>query len=615
MMKNFKKSANPVKAGINSTERSGKWVSLVRLIKFTGPYKWTIVLLICLGFLNVGFGVLKPLPVKFIIDNVLLSHPLPLSMQNFFSGIGDIPGRIELLILLVLISVFLVIGGSVLSFISSQLTTRVCQRMVQDLSVQVFDKMQRLSLAFYSKNRIGQLMQRLSGDTYAIYSIVGGILMPTLLAVTSLIAMFYIMAKIHLGLALLTISIVPAFAVLLLIFKKPITESAKRQYESSGKLWAFMQQSLSSMKIIQAYSRENYTNEIYRTHILESQDAAYNSTRISTIYNTLSGVLSGVATAIIVGVAAFKNLGGSLSIGELFVFIGYIGALFGPVNSIAATIQAALTVTVRGERVFEILDSKEIVKEKPHAIYMTNVRGDVEFRHVSFGYGHPKESKEILHDFNFHIPAGKTVAIIGSTGAGKTSLISLLLRFYDPWEGKIFLDGQNLKDLNLESLRNNISLVLQDALIFPISLKENIAFGDHTAAMEDIIQAAKMSQAHDFIMKLPEGYDTIVSEGGVSLSGGEKQRISLARAFLKKSPILILDEPTSALDVHTESEIFKALSDYAVNHTIFIISHRLSTIQHADIILAIKDGVIAEQGTHEDLMQEGNVYADLYNHK
>ncbi len=587
----------------------------MRLIRFTSPYRWTIVLLITLGFLNVGFGVLKPLPVKFIIDNVLLSHPLPESLQAFFTSFGSVPDKIGLLLVLVSVSVFLVIGGSTLSYLSSQMTTKVCQRMVQDLSVQVFDKMQRLSLAFYSKNRIGQLMQRLSGDTYAIYSIVGGILMPTLMSVTSLIAMFYIMSRIHMGLALMTISIVPVFAVLLMVFKKPITESAKRQYESSGRLWAFMQQSLSSMKIIQAYSREKYTNEIYKTHILESQDASFNSTRISTIYNTLSGVLSGVATAIIVGIAAYKNISGSISVGELFVFIGYIGALFGPVNSIAATVQSALTVTVRGERVFEILDSEEIVTEKTNATHLKTVRGDVEFQHVSFGYGHGQDAKKILNDFNFHIPPGKTVAIIGPTGAGKTSLISLLLRFYDPLEGKILLDGHDLKTLSLESIRKNISLVLQDALIFPISLKDNIAFGDQRASFDAIVAAAKMAQAHDFIMKLPQGYDTLVSEGGVSLSGGEKQRISLARAFLKQSPILILDEPTSALDVQTEGEIFKSLSAYSNNHTVFIISHRLSTIKHADIIIAIKDGKIVEEGTHDDLIKDGNVYADLYNYK
>lgn len=587
----------------------------MRLIRFTLPYKWTIFLLIGLGLLSVGFGVLRPLPVKFIIDNVLLNHPLPDDLQNFFRNFGSVPERMELLTILVFISIAIVIGSSVLNYLSSQYTIKVCQRLVHDLSTQVFDKVQRLSLAYYSKTRIGQLMQRLNGDTYAIYSLIGGIIMPTIMSVTSLGAMFYIMAKINLELALIAISAVPAFAVLLIIFRKPIIESAKKQYELSGKLWSFVQQSLSSMKIIQAYAREPYTNEIYRGHVYESQDAAYHSNRISTIYNTLGGVLSGVATAIVVGIAATKNIGGSISIGELFIFIGYIGALFGPVNSIASTVQTAITITVRGERVFEVLDSKEIVPEKPNAIVPGPIKGNIEFKNVSFGYGKKGEANEVLHDFNFYIPSGKTVAIVGPTGAGKTSLISLLLRFYDPWQGEIYLDGYRLRDLKLESLRNNISLVLQDALIFPMSLKDNIAFGDHRAGMEDIIKAAKMAQAHDFIMKLPEGYDTIASEGGVSLSGGEKQRISLARAFLRKAPVLILDEPTSAMDVQTETAIFKALAEYSAGKTVFVISHRLSAIRHADIIIAIKNGRIEEKGTHEALMKTENIYSELYNSK
>jgi ABC-type multidrug transport system fused ATPase/permease subunit len=568
-----------------------------------------------MGFINVGFNVLKPLPVKFIIDNVLLNHPLSPSLQTFFDNIGEVPDRMELLTILVVVSVIIVVSASTLSFLSTQVTTKVCQRLVNDLSVQVFDKMQRLSVAFYSKNRVGQLMQRLSGDTHAIYSLVGGILMPTVLSITSLVSMFYIMAKINLELAMIAISAVPAFGILLFLFKKPIIESAKRQYELSGKMWAFMQQSLSSMKIIQAYTRENYTNSIYYSHINDSHDASWRSTKISSIYNTLGGVLSGVTTAIVVGIAALKNIGGSISIGELFVFIGYIGALFGPVNSIASTIQTALTISVRGERVFEILDSEEIVKEKPNAITPAEIKGNVEFRNVSFGYGNKETDKVVLHDFNFHIPAGKTIAIIGPTGAGKTSLISLLLRFYDPWEGEILIDSYKLRDLKLESLRNNISLVLQDALIFPMTLRENIAFGDESATMEDIIKAAKIAQAHDFIMQLPDGYETVASEGGVSLSGGEKQRISLARAFLRKSPVLILDEPTSAMDVQTETAIFKGLAEYSKGRTVFIISHRLSAIRHADIIIAIRNGTIEEKGTHEALMQSDNIYSVLVNQK
>ena len=296
----------------------------------------------------------------------------------------------------------------------------------------------------------------------------------------------------------------------------------------------------------------------------------------------------------------------------MFLFISYIGALFGPVSSLASIVATSFTITARAKRIFEILDSQEIVYEKPDAVELTNVQGHVELSNVKFGYGKEDAVYSILNECSLEVNAGKIVAIVGPTGAGKTSLVSLLLRFYDPWKGEVLIDGKDIKDVTLKSLRNNITLVLQDSFIFPISIAENIAFGNPAATRDEIISAAKAAQAHDFISKLPEGYDTIPSEAGVSLSGGEKQRISIARAFLRDTPILIFDEPTSAMDVQTESNIFKALATYCAGRTVFIISHRLSTIRHADLIISIKDGKIIEKGTHEALLKEGKVYAELH---
>jgi ABC-type multidrug transport system fused ATPase/permease subunit len=333
------------------------------------------------------------------------------------------------------------------------------------------------------------------------------------------------------------------------------------------------------------------------------------------VYNELVSIVAGVATAVIVGIGAYKGMTGEITIGELFLFISYIGALFGPVSSLAGIIASSFTITARAKRVFEMIDSADVIQERPNAIELKHVTGHVELRNVSFGYGKKEEANCILNDFNLQVEAGKIVAIVGPTGAGKTSMISLLLRFYDPWAGEVLIDGKNVKDLTLQSLRNHISLVLQDSFIFPISLADNIAFGNPSATREEIIAAAKAAQAHDFIMRLPQGYDTVASEGGVSLSGGEKQRISLARAFLRNTPILILDEPTSAMDVQTEARIFNALASYSAGRTVFIISHRLSTISHADMIVAIKDGRIQEKGTHENLLQGNKVYAELYKYQ
>ncbi|WP_207495200.1 ABC transporter ATP-binding protein [Aridibaculum aurantiacum] len=588
---------------------------LLRLIRFTYNYKASILLLVILGFLSVGFSVLQPLPVKYIIDNVLSNHPLPENLRSLFLYFGEVPGDKQLLLILVIASVLMVIGTSVLSYISTAVTTKVCQRLVYDFSVALFDKMQKLSLSFFSKNNVGDLMARLSGDTYVIYSVVGGIMLPTILSVTSLVSMFYVMYTINSGLALLAISTVPLFAILLFVFNKPMTHTSTYQSVVSGHLWSFMQQSLSAVKVIQAYSRESFTREQFKKQSHQYNQASLANTRIGMVYNGLIGIVTGIATAIVIGIGGYKGLNGEITTGELFLFISYIGSLFGPVNSLASIIVSSFSITARAKRVFEILDSEEVVSEKSDAVELTSIEGHVELRNVSFGYGIKHDASAILNNFNLEVDAGKVVAIVGPTGAGKTSMISLLLRFYDPWEGDVFIDGKNLKDVTLSSLRRNITLVLQDAFIFPISVADNIAFGKPGAARDEIIAAAKAAQAHEFISRLPEGYDTVVSEGGLSLSGGEKQRLSLARAFLRDSPILILDEPTSAMDVQTEAKIFKALSTYSAGRTVFIISHRLSTVRHADMIISIKDGVIVEKGNHETLLQGGKVYAEFYKHQ
>lgn len=586
---------------------------LVRLFRYVSRYKSAVSLLIVLSFVGVAFEVMKPLPVKYIIDNVLSGHPLPDTLSSLFQSTTGIPGKMQLLGICMAIMIILIAGAAVISFILSQITTRICQHMVHDLSLDLFDRLQRLSLFFHSKNKVGELLQRLSGDVYVVYSLVGHIILPCVTSLASLIAMFYIMAGIDLLLACISISVVPALMLLVYFFNKPMTDATVQQYSLLGEFSSFIQQTLSSIKIIQAYSRENYTRKKFKNQSEEYGNAFIKSTKISVLYVMLTGVITGTAGAIVIGVGAYRNLQGQISIGDLFIFLGYIAALFGPVNSLSSTIAAAVTLSARTKRIFELMDSEDVIREKAEAITLPDIRGDIQFENITFGYGHqPGEAAAVLKNFSLHVTAGQTVAVIGQTGAGKTSLISLLLRFYDPWEGTIYIDKTDIRDIKVSCLRNAISLVLQDAFIFPMSIAENIGFGNPEATIDEIMEAAKIAQAHEFIMRLPNGYQTIASEGGVTLSGGEKQRISLARAFLRKAPVLILDEPTSALDVETEGRIFSALANYAKDKTVFIITHRLSTVKHADLILTIKDGIIAEQGTHHSLISDNKTYAGLY---
>lgn len=582
-----------------------------KLLGYILRHRGKLFFLLLMSFIGVGFEVLKPLPVKYIIDNVLSGKPgAGDDIQQILFSVTD---KTTLLWLLVASLVLIIIAAAAVSMVVSHYTTKFCQRLVHDLSVDLFDKMQRLSLSFYAKNNIGELLQRLSADVYVVYAMVAQITIPFVTAMASLAAMFLIMAKINLLLACIAISTVPALGLLLYFYNKPITESTTQQYSTLGELSSFAQQTLSAIRIIQAYARETYTRKKFSEHSNRYSHAFVRSTKISVSYVMLTGVVTAVAGALVVGIGAHLGMKGVISIGDLFVFLGYIGALFGPVNSLSSTIANAVTIAARGKRIFEILNSDEMVYEKPQALTLKNVKGDVVLHDVTFGYD--KNKRTILQNLHLTVNAGEVVAIVGSTGAGKTSLVSLLLRFYDPWKGKILIDGIDISTVTLESLRNNISMVLQDSFLFPVSIAENIAFGNPDITKDEIIEAARVAQAHEFISKLPEGYDTLVSEGGVSLSGGEKQRIALARAFLKKAPILILDEPTASLDVQTENKLFDALANYAKGKTVFIISHRLSTIRKADMIITIQDGKIAEAGTHEDLLKLDKIYAGLYKYQ
>lgn len=576
-----------------------------RLFQYVSKYKFRLVLIAILGLAGVLFEVARPLPVKIVIDNVLSSQPLPAWLQAFFHD------KKNLLYACVGSMVGIALANFFLTSAVFNLTVSMAQKLVCDLMIDFFAKLQQLSLSFYNKNKVGDLLQRLSSDVFVVYFLVAQILLPALSSVVCLAAMFYVMSAIDPLLALVAFSVVPLLAVLLAFFAKPMNDSTTLQYQRQGSFSAFLQQSLSSMKIIQAFGRESFMHQKLRLHAESFSRSFVVANRISMSFNQFSILITTIASALLVLLGAIRGLNGTLSVGSIFIFLGYLTALSGPVNSLVTAIGTVVTVGARGKRVFDVLDSDEVVKEKPHATELKNVRGEVIFRNVTFGYGNALQ-QPVLNNISFTVLPGQVVAFVGATGAGKSSIISLLSRFYDPWKGSIQLDGVNIADAKLHSLREQISLVLQEPFIFPMTIGENIAFGNPDASLEEIIGAAKGAQAHSFISKLPQGYDTMISELGSSLSGGERQRIAIARAFLKKAPILILDEPTSAVDALTEAKIFKALSHFAKGKTVFLISHRLSTIKHADQIITIQNGSVVETGTHESLMEKGSLYADLY---
>jgi ABC-type multidrug transport system fused ATPase/permease subunit len=558
----------------------------------------------------------RPWPMKVLLDDLLPGRPLPAplgAVAALLPGGGSAAGRLWWL---VAVGVGLVAGAAVLSLLVQRVVVRVSQALVYDLSRDVFAKVQRLSLGFHSRHTVGDLLQRVGGDVFAAYAVVAQVALPGSAALLTVVGMAAVMFRLDAALAWLAVAVVPLLAGALALFARPMTATVTRQWEQQGALMAFVEQSLSAIKVVQGFARERYVQAQLERRARDLGDTYGASTRVGAAYNQVTAAITGVAAALMLGVGGARVLDGRLTVGGLFVFLAYVAALYAPVNALTTAIGAALTLGPRVRRVVEILDAVDELPEAAGALALERARGEVVFEGVTFGYAAEGGGRRaVLRDVSLTVQAGQVVAVVGATGAGKSSLVALLSRFYDPWEGRVCLDGHDLRDLTLRSLRENVALVLQEPYLFPMSVADNIGFGNPDAPRARVEAAARAARAHDFIVRLPEGYDTVVGERGGSLSGGERQRISIARALLKDAPILVLDEPTSALDAETEAQIFDGLSALMRGRTTFIISHRLTTIRRADLILAIEDGRIVERGTHETLLAGSEVYARLYRHQ
>ena len=559
----------------------------------------------------IGEGIanlLQPWPLKIVLDNVLKSH----DMKGWLNSlILSVAGQDKLAILRFAALAVLAIAAmdAVCSYTEKYVTTSVGQWVMHDLRLMLYHRIQRLSLAYHDEKQTGDLLSRVTSDIDAIQSFIASGLLTALVNSLTLIGMVSVMFYINWRFTLIALSVAPVLFAVVFTYTRRIKKASREVRKKEGEIVSVIQEVLSSIRVVKAFAREDYEERRLEEESLEGVEIALRARSLKAKLAPLVDIIVAIGTAMVLWFGARMALTGALSAGSLILFIWYLGKMYKPMQELSKMTDAYSKAVVGYERIREVLDTESEVKDLPGARRAPYFKGNVEFDHVSFSYS---PDAPILKDINLKIEAGQVAALVGPTGAGKTSIVGLIPRFYDPTSGVVRIDATDVRQFRQKTLRQQISLVLQETLLFHGPVWNNIAYGKPNASRGEIFRAAELANAHEFIEKMPDGYNTIVGERGVTLSGGQRQRIAIARAIIRDTPILILDEPSSGLDAASEKLVFEALDRLMENRTTIVIAHRLSTIRRANVIFAVKDGEIVEHGTHDELLTAGGLYACLY---
>jgi ATP-binding cassette, subfamily B, bacterial len=549
---------------------------------------------------GVAVTLLKPWPLKLLVDNVLGGAPLPAPLGAALAAVGVEPGARLLIGAVVAATVALFALGWAVNLGHALARIAFAQRLVYDLSLHLFDHLQRLSLRFHYDRPVGDLIRRVTRDTDFLSHLLQGALLPSATAVFTLIGMFMIMWQLNPLLSIIAVAIVPLMVAAFARYARRMLERSYAQESAEGRIYNAVEQSLSALPVVQAFSQERRHEQALRSSTSEALRAAVASADVDVRFQIALGFATAIGTAAVMGFGAHQVMQDRLSLGGLLVFLAYQASFYGPLNSLMSASSVVQTAAGSARRVAEILETEDSVRQAPDAVELRRVAGRITFDGVRFGY-HPE--RPVLHRVSFVVEAGETVAFVGASGAGKTTVANLLLRMFDPWEGRILLDDWDLRQITSSSLHAQMAIVLQEPFLFPLSVADNIAYGRPSASRADIEAAARAANANAFIERLPAGYDTLLGERGATLSGGERQRIAIARALLRDAPILILDEPTSSLDSTTERLVMEALERLMAGRTTLIIAHRFSTLGAARRIAVLDGGRVVEFDTPGALLE------------
>jgi len=568
--------------------------------------------LLVIGFLGVvGEGVtnlLEPWPLKIVLDNVLRSKPAEgwLNTWILASFGNDKLGVLKFSALSVLA---IAIVGAGCSYVEKYVTTSVGQWVTHDLRRTLYSHIQRLSLAYHDHKQTGDLISRVTGDIDAIQSFIVSGLLDAMINSLTLAGMLGVMLYLNWKFTLIALSVAPFLFLVVFSYTRRIKNASREVRKKEGEIVSVMQEALSSIRVVKAFAREDYEQKRLEEESLEGVEIGLRARTLKAKLAPLVEIIVAVGTCLVLWFGARMVLSGAMSAGSLVIFILYLGKMYKPMQQLSKTTDTYSKAAVGCERIREILDTHNEIKDIPGARRAPKFKGAIEFDDVSFGY---EPATLVLKDVSFRIEPGQVAALVGPTGAGKSTIISLIPRFYDPASGVVKIDGQDVRRFQQKSLRQQISFVLQETLLFHGPIWNNIAYGKPEATRAEILRAAELANAHEFIEKLPAGYNTILGERGVTLSGGQRQRIAIARAIIRNTPILILDEPSSGLDAASEKLVFEALDRLMEGKTSIVIAHRLATIRRANCIFVVNDGAIVERGTHEELMRAGGLYSDLH---